>query len=107
MKRYNIIALILLAETLNGQIDSSNVLVWALGGQVADLVSTQIILAGNGRELNPLMRNQPVFISTKVVLCIVFYVYARQYPKDKRTMIVFAALSWLPVVYNLMQGFKE
>ena len=103
MKCHNIITLILLAATLNGQTDSSNALAWALGGQVADLVSTQIILAGNGVELNPLMRNQPTFISTKIVLCIVFYVYARQYPEDKRTMIVFAVLSWLPVGYNLMQ----
>ena len=107
MKCHNIITLILLAATLNGQTDSSNALAWALGGQVADLISTQIILAGNGVELNPLMHSQPVFISTKIGLCLVFYIYARQYPENKRAMIVFAALSWLPVVYNLMQATTE
>jgi len=103
MKWYGIFTIILLATTLNGQKDTSKVLVWALGGQAADLLSTEIILMEGGMEINPLMTQRPVYIATKIGLSIMLYSYAKRYPDDKRTMTIFAILSWMPVVHNMMQ----
>ena len=99
--RYHLLMIMLLAASLSGQ---NKALKWAVAGQAADLVVTQIALANGAIELNPLMASQPVFAVTKVGLSIALYLYAKQHPREKRTMTIFAVLSWLPVGYTIIKS---
>ena len=101
--RHHILFIILLTTALQGQSDA---LGWAVAGQAADLVSTEIALIHGATELNPLMIHQPVRLAAKVGLSVVFVVYAKKHPENKQTMTIFAVLSWLPVIFNVMQGMK-
>jgi len=95
--------IILVATILNAQ-DSANIsLRWAIAGQAADLVSTEISLANGGVEMNPLMQNRSVRIAAKVGLVVVFHAYAKKYPEDRLGIIILAIVSWLPVFNNIIQ----
>ncbi len=98
---YRIFIIILLTTFLHGQ---NNALRWALAGQATDLLITEIALARGATELNPLMVHQPARIAAKVGLSAILVIYAKRYPEDKRTMTIFAVLSWLPVGYTLIKG---
>ncbi len=99
------IAVLIFITILHGQ-DSTSALRWAIAGQAADLVTTEIGLANGGTELNPLMVDRTVRIIVKMALSAMVYVYVKRYPEDKRGMIIFAVLSWLPVGNNLIQISK-
>ena len=104
MKTHTVLTIILLASALNGQQkDTTRTLYWALAGQATDLLTTEVVLAQGGTELNPLMIQRPARIVAKVGLSVIFIAYAKRHPEDRRTMVIFAVLSWLPVGYNLMQ----
>jgi len=98
-----ILTILLLTTALQAQNDA---LGWAVAGQAADLVSTEIALLHGATELNPLMVHQPVRLAAKVGLSVVFVVYAKKHPENKRAMTIFAVLSWLPVIFNVMQEIK-
>ncbi len=84
--------------------DSTNTaLRWAIAGQAADLITTEIGLANGGTELNPLMTDRTVRIIAKMALSAMVYVYTTRYPEDKRGAIILAIVSWIPVGNNLIQ----
>ena len=97
-------AIIMLATVLNAQ---DGALQWAIAGQAADLITTEIALANGGTELNPLMTGRAVRIIAKATLLVMAYAIIKYYPENKWGVTVFAIVSWLPVGNNLFQlGFK-
>ena len=99
--RYHLLMIMMLATILSGQ---NKALKWAVAGQAADLVITQAALANGAAELNPLMVSQPVFAMTKVGLSVALCLYSKRHPREKRTMTIFAVLSWLPVGYTIIKS---
>ncbi len=98
-----IISALVLITVLNAQDTTNTALKWAVAGHVADIVTTEIGLANGFVELNPIMEDREIRIAFKIALVVMMYVYAELYPDDKRSQIVFALLSWMPVANNLYQ----
>ena len=102
-----IFTLILLCTVLNAADSTSTAFKWVVAGQAADLVTTEIILANGGMEANPLMTDRAVRIIAKTSLLLAAHIYAKRYPKDRWSMIIFAVISWIPVGNNLANLTRE